>query len=69
MLRQAQGARRLLMSVQAERRKREADNTAAARDAWTEHCAVGLMADALSDEPRPAMAEPPPPQRPALPPT
>ena len=33
--------------MQAERRKLEADNVTADRAAWTEHCAIGLMVDAL----------------------
>jgi hypothetical protein len=62
MLRQAQSARRRLQSLQAERCKREADAAAADRAAWTEHCAIGLMADALGRAP-PA----PPPDPPAIP--
>ncbi len=51
-------------SLQAERRQREADSAAADRAAWTEHCAIGLMADALGREPPAPIAEPPPvPQR------
>ena len=65
MERQAQGARRLLQNLQAERRKRDADATAAETDAWTEHCATGYLADALGRT-RPAPLEEPPPQPPAL---
>ena len=50
--RKAQSARSLLLRLQAERRKRQADNAAADQDAWTEHCAIGMMADALGT-PRP----------------
>ncbi len=61
MMRQARAARELLLRVQAERRAREADHAAADRAAWTEHCAIGLMTDALGTPPPPPMAEPPPP--------
>src|SRR5205085_1532433 len=45
--RTAQSARSLLLRLQAERRKREADSAAADQAAWREHCAIGMMADAL----------------------
>jgi hypothetical protein len=61
-LRQAQSARRRLQSLQAERRQREADSAAADRAAWTEHCAIGLMADALGREPPAPIVEPPAPE-------
>jgi hypothetical protein len=61
MMRQARGFRSLLMRVQAERRKREADGVALEKAAWIEHCAIGLMADALGRTPREPMAEPPSP--------
>lgn len=60
MQRQARGFRTMLLRVQAERRQRETDNAATDRAAWTEHCAIGLMADALGRAPLAAMAEPPP---------
>jgi hypothetical protein len=65
-MRQARATRSLLLRVQAERQKREADNAAVDNDAWTEHCAIGLMAQALGTEAvggaQPAaMAEPPAP--------
>jgi hypothetical protein len=60
MQRQARGFRTLLLRVQAERRKRETDNAATDRAAWTEYCAIGLMADALGRAPLAAMAEPAP---------
>jgi hypothetical protein len=66
-LRQAQSARRRLQSLQAERRQREADSAAADRAAWTEHCAIGLMADALGREPPAPVAEPPPVPEPPAP--
>jgi hypothetical protein len=54
MMREARGARSLLLRVQAAREKREADPAAAERAAWTEHCAIGLMAEALGHaEPAP----------------
>jgi hypothetical protein len=62
--RKAQSARSLLLRLQAERRKRQADNAAADQDAWTEHCAIGMMADALgvaSPEAPPEPSPPPPP--------
>jgi hypothetical protein len=61
--RKAQSARTLLLRLQAERRKREADNETADRAAWSEHCAIGLMADALghaSPAPAPTPCSPPP---------
>jgi hypothetical protein len=60
MMRHAGGARRLLMRVQAVRQKRETNSAALDQAAWIEHCAIGLMAEALGrDAPEP-MAEPPP---------
>ncbi len=47
MMRQANGALRLLLRMQNARRKLEADDAARDRAAWTEHCALGLMAEAL----------------------
>ncbi len=58
----AQSARSLLLRLQAERRKREADSAATDRAAWSEHCAVGLMADALGHASPDAAPEPPSPQ-------
>jgi hypothetical protein len=59
--RQARGARMLLQRVQSERRKREADPKATDQAAWIEHCAAGLMADALAAPGSPPVPEPPPP--------
>jgi hypothetical protein len=59
--RKAQSARSLLLRLQAERRKREADNATADKAAWSEHCAIGLMADALGHASPAATPEPPPP--------
>jgi hypothetical protein len=59
--REERGLRLLLQRLQAERRTREADSGATDRAAWTEYCAVGLMAEALGWKPPPAMPEPPPP--------
>ncbi len=60
MMRQARAARSLLLRVQAARQKREADGAATDKAAWIEHCAVGLMADALGRTPSAPIAEPPP---------
>lgn len=68
MMRQSRAARTLLLRVQAERKKLEADNTATDRAAWTEHCAIGLMALALGRVPPAEMPEPTPPPAPRLPP-
>ncbi len=54
MMRQANGALRLLLRLQAARAKLEADNAARDRAAWTEHCAIGLMAEALPAHAAPA---------------
>jgi hypothetical protein len=72
MMRQAQSALRLLLRLQEAREKREADGAACNRAAWTEHCAIALMAEALAALPaaapaRPAMAEPPAPASPSKP--
>ena len=55
MMRQANSALRLLLRMQELREKREADSAASDRAAWTEHRAIGLMAEALA----PAAAPPP----------
>jgi len=62
MMRQARGARSLLMRVQAQREKREADAAKLDQANWTEHCAISLMADALGHN------APAPIEEPALPP-
>ncbi len=59
MMRQAQSALRLLLRMQAARQKLEADSEARDRAAWTEHCAIALMTEALSPPPAPVAAEPP----------
>jgi hypothetical protein len=46
MMRQAQGAMRLLLRAQAGREKRDGDTAATDRAAWTEHCVAELMAGA-----------------------
>ncbi len=61
MMRQAQSALRLLLRMQATRQKLEADSEARDRAAWTEHCAIALMTEALSPPPTPVAAEPPAP--------
>src|SRR5579875_3884732 len=48
MMRQANAALRLLLRLQARREKIEADNVTRDRAAWTEHCAIGFMAEALA---------------------
>jgi hypothetical protein len=60
MMRQARAARALLMRVQAERRKLERDSAASGPAAWTEHCALGLMAEALGRASPAPIAAPPP---------
>ena len=64
MMRQALGARSLLMRVQAKRESREADDAALGKADRVEHGALGLMADALGrNAPAPPAepdAEPPP---------
>jgi hypothetical protein len=67
LMRLSQGAMRLLLRIQAARQKTEADCVATDRAAWTEHCAAGLMAQALSGAPPAAMPEPPPPRMPPPP--
>jgi len=53
MMRQANSALRLLLRLQEAREKREAANAGCDRAAWTEHCAIGLMAEALAPDPHP----------------
>ncbi len=47
MMRQANATRRLLMRLQSERQKREANGKTLDQANWLEHCAMSLMADAL----------------------
>ncbi len=62
MMRQAQSALRLLLRMQAARQKLEKNQEARDRAAWIEHCALGLMAQALSPQATPAaVAESPAP--------
>jgi hypothetical protein len=65
MMRQSQSALRMLLGLQAARQKIEANAAALERAAWTEHCAAGLMAQALSGAPLAAVDLPPPPPPPA----
>ncbi len=53
MMRQANSALRLLLRMQQARRKLEAVDATADHLAWTEHCALGLMAEALAACPHP----------------
>ena len=64
MMRTANAARSLLLRVQSVRQKREANQASRDQDAWTEHCAAGLMAAAHNGDPAP---EPPPPPAPPEP--
>ena len=64
MMREANGAMRMLLQMQAARRKLEADNTFCDRAARTEHVATYAMAEALDTiraEPAPAAASTPSP--------
>ena len=54
MARQANGSLRMLLRMQAARQKTESNPEARDRAAWTEHCALNLMAQALSPPPAPA---------------
>lgn len=65
--RQARGCRMLLLRVQADRRKQEANDAIRDSNAWTEHAARGLMTEALETMPPPPPAAPPPPPVPARP--
>jgi hypothetical protein len=55
MMRTANGARSLLLRVQAARAKREASPEACDKAAWVEHCAAGLMLGALDEAPPAAL--------------
>ena len=48
-MREAKSALRLLLKLQEARRKLEADHAACDRLAWTEHAAIGLMAEDRRD--------------------
>ena len=50
MLREARGHRSLLLRVQTARLKRDTDDTARERDAWTAQSAMGLMMQAFEPE-------------------
>lgn len=70
VMRQAQGALRNLLRMQEARRKLEANNVATDRAAWTEHCALQLMAQSLPGQAVKVQAEQqesPPPVPPAEP--
>jgi hypothetical protein len=64
MMRQARGAMRTLLQVQATRRKTNVDEAA-----WTEHMAAQMMADALTEPPPAATTEAPKPPAEPLPPS
>ncbi|HME19977.1 MAG TPA: hypothetical protein VKI44_01185, partial [Acetobacteraceae bacterium] len=61
MMRESRQSRSLLARLQAAREKREADRAATDRAAWSEHCTIGLMTDALAEAPPAAPAKPAPP--------
>src|SRR5271163_5238578 len=62
MNRQADSSMRTLLRMQAARQKIEANPEARDRAAWTEHCTLNLMAEALSQPPASeTIAEPPSP--------
>jgi hypothetical protein len=61
LVRLSHSALRLLRDLQAARHKREANPAAADQAAWIEHCAIGLMSQALPGAPSVAPMEPPPP--------
>jgi hypothetical protein len=54
MMRQAQSTLRLLLKMQEVRGKREANSATCNSAAWTEHCAVALMGEALAPAATPA---------------
>ena len=54
MSRQSDSSLRMLLRMQAARQKTEANPEACERAAWAEHCALILMAEALSPPPAPA---------------
>lgn len=65
MMRQAQGAMRLLQNAQAARHKIESNNVTADRAAWSEHCTAGLMLQSMpgaAPMPHPQPAPPPAPE-------
>lgn len=59
MMRQMRGARTLLMRMQREREKCEANAARLGQAELIEHCATGLMAQALGIHPPGALEEPP----------
>lgn len=54
MSRQSDSSLRMLLRMQAARQKRDANPETRDRAAWAEHCALNLMAEALSPPPHPA---------------
>jgi hypothetical protein len=52
--RQATGQLNLLLRLQKERHKLEKDGRALNRAAWAEHCAIGMMTDALAENNSPS---------------
>ncbi|HVC63100.1 MAG TPA: hypothetical protein VND19_22405 [Acetobacteraceae bacterium] len=61
-MREARGARSLLLRVQTERRRRAKDTAGLNQDAWSEHIALNLLTDALDLAPSAPAAAPPAPE-------
>ena len=61
-MRESRQARSLLARLQAAREKREKDPAATDRAAWSEHCTIGLMTDALAGSPAKTVPVPVEPQ-------
>jgi len=61
-MREARGARSLLLRVQTARRRRAKDAVACVHDEWAEHIAVSLMTEALDPAPPAPAAAPPSPE-------
>jgi hypothetical protein len=61
-MREARGARSLLLRVQTARRRRAKDAAACIHDEWAEHIAVSLMTETLDQAPPAPVAAPPSPE-------
>jgi len=59
-MREARGARSLLLRVQKERHQPEKDNAACKQDGWSQHIALELMSEALGYARAAPVAAPPP---------
>ena len=51
MMREGKSTLRMLLKLQAARKATEADEVAAKQAEWVEHCALGIMAEVLSEGP------------------